>query len=98
MRGSESLWRSAEHLFELTTEVRLAGEFKFGRRRLVGVTLRDELLCHATLKIAEPAAWSAMEVLTEEPLQLSLGDGTKRSHLSGAKIGLPRHLFPLFYC
>jgi len=98
MRGREGLGRSTKHFFELTTEVRFAGELKFSCCRFVGVTLGNELFSQSTLKITQPTARSAMQVLAEEPLQLSLRDGTKRGHFGGAKISLSSDLFPLFDC
>src|ERR1051326_1457746 len=87
-----------ENLFEFATKMGFAGEFQFGGGGFVGIPLSDELFSQSALQLAKPTAGSAMQVLTEQTLQLALGDRTQRSRLDGVKVRLSGHLFPFFNC
>ena len=71
-RWSEGLRRSAKNFFEFAAEVRFIGEFQLTGSGLVRIALGNQLFSKAALEFAQPMAGSAMQMLTEQPLQLAL--------------------------
>jgi len=65
---------------------------------LIRIALGDQVFGQAALQFSQPVTGCAMQMLAKQALQLTLGNGTKRSHFSGVEIGFPRHLLPLLDC
>jgi hypothetical protein len=98
MMRSKALRRSSKDFFEFTAEMGFISELQLVGSGFVGVTLSDEVFSEAALEFAEPVAWSTAQMLAEQPLELTFGNGAQRSHLGGIEIGLTRYLFPLLDC
>ena len=98
MGRGETLGRGSEYLFEFSAEVRFISKLQLIGSRFIGVTLRNKILRQPTLQLPQPMARGTMQVLPEQPLQLTLRNGTKRGHLRRVEISLPRDLFPLLDC
>ena len=94
----EALRRRAVHFFKFATEMRFISELQLVGGGLIGIALSDQVLGQAALQLPQPVAGRATQVLAKEPLQLTFGDRTKRSHFGGVEIGFPRHLLPLLNC
>ena len=94
----KALRGSAEDFLEFAAKMGFISKFQLVCRSFIGISLGDEVLGESTLKFPQPVAGSAVQMLAEQALQLTLGNGAKRGHFRGIEISLPRHLFPLLNC
>jgi len=97
VRG-EGLRRGTVDFLKLAAEMGRTGELKLSGDGFVRIALRDEFLGEPTLQVTKPATWGAMQMLFEEPLELSFRDGAERGHFSRIVVRLPGHRFPFFNC
>src|SRR5690242_13347743 len=70
----ETLRRRAVNFFKFATEMRFISELQLVGSGLIGIALRDQVFSQAALQLPEPMARGATQVLTKEPLELTLGD------------------------